>query len=229
MTVDPKRYKDLASEPVRVEYRQRALTDLALEVGVVDFGQHAGATTGACFWLCLAAGLASLDWSPDCVNGQALPAVLATLLAETRAMDLRALDRAEPGLIKDTPLGKLAATLRHHFCAGPSPVLLRLGMMDRIFQAFAGLQEDGPTRTLQMYKRWVEKLATREFADELVVVAVAMELKIAIVCVPHTPQEAASQWVVSTYQDSDSAIPHDRMIYLGNNDVHYMWLSRPTV
>ena len=99
-------------------------------------------------------------------------------------------------------------------------------MMGRIYQAFAGLQEDGPARTMGMYKQWVHKLAINEFADELVLVAVAIELKIRIVCVPFTPAAASRPWVITTYQDAASIIPDDRNIYVGNNDVHYMWLSR---
>ena len=98
--------------------------------------------------------------------------------------------------------------------------------MGRIYQAFAGLQEDGPERTLGMYKHWVGRLATKEFADELVLIAVAIELRIRIVCVPFTPAMAARPWVITTYQDVASVVPEDRNVYLGNNDVHYMWLSR---
>ena len=67
-----------------------------------------------------------------------------------------------------------------------------------------------------------------EFADELILVAVAIELKVRIVCVPFTPAEAARPWIITEYQDATSVIPDDRTIYLGNNDVHYMWLSRLT-
>jgi hypothetical protein len=216
----------LAGISVRQQYQDRALADLGLETRVVDFGIHAGQTTNACCWLSLAAGLAASSWSPNSVDGQALPAVIGSLLAETRAMDLHLLDNAADSTIKNTPLGNLAATLRQHFCADPAPILLRPDMMGRIYQAFAGLQEDGPDRSLGMYKTWVRRLATNEFADELVLVAVAIELKIRIVSVPFTPTTAARPWVISTIQDAASVIPDDRNIYMGNNDVHYMWLSR---
>ena len=218
----------LAKDSVREEYTERALADLGLATRVVDFGQHAGQTSNACFWLCLAAGLAASSWSPNCVdNGQALPAVFDNLLAETRAMDLQLLDKKAAGRsIKHTALGSLAAALRQHFCANPTPILLRPDMMGKIYQAFAGLREDGPQRTINMYRKWVGKLATDEFADELVLVAVAIELRIRIVCVPYTPTTASRPWVITTYQDVASVVPDDRNIYLGNNDVHYMWLSR---
>jgi hypothetical protein len=194
----------------------------------VDFGLHAGDTTNACFWLCLAAGLAASNWFPDSVDGQALPIVVNTYLTETRAMDLHLLDKATAKLIKGTPLGMLASTLRQHFCDGASSVLMRSDMMARIYQAFAGLQEDGSDRTLPMYTRWVTRLASNEFADELVLVAVAIELKIRILCIPFTPSTATKPWVISIYQDTILDIPDTRNVYVGNNDVHYMWLARET-
>ena len=218
----------LAADLVREQYTGRALADLGLETRVLDFGQHAGQTTNACFWLCLAAGLATSSWSPNCVDGQALPAVVGNLLAETRAMDLHLFDKVDGKYIENTPLGTLAAALRQHFCADPAGILRRPDMMGRIYQAFAGLQEDGPDRTIRMYKQWVDRLATNEFADELILVAVAIEMKIRIVCVPFTPATATRPWVIATYQDAASVIPDDRSIYVGNNDVHYVWLTRST-
>jgi hypothetical protein len=79
---------------------------------------------------------------------------------KTRAIDLHLLDGAAAKSVKATPLGMLASTLRQHFCAGSSSVLLCPDMMGRIYQAFAGLPEDGPDRTLAMYKRWVSRLAS---------------------------------------------------------------------
>ena len=105
---------------------------------------------------------------------------------------------------------------------------MRLDMKDRVYHAFAGLQEDGAHQTLGMCKQWVERLATRDFADELVLLAMAFELKIRIVCVPSTPPEATTPWVISTYQDNGGHVPEDRNVYFGNNDVHYMRLSRLT-
>ena len=219
--------RELAASAVRDQYKARALAGLNLQqVSVLDFGQSAGKTRNACFWLCLAAGLASTAWSPP--DGQALPADLVQLLAGTRILDLHSLNNADNQLIKDSPLGQLAAALRHHFCAGPSAVLTRSDVMARIFQAFAGVADNGPVRTLQMYKTWVRRLAVDEFADELVVVAVACELKIRIVCIPFTPDSAGMPWSISTYYASAVRAPNDCIIYLGNNDVHYMWLdSKP--
>ena len=150
-----------------------------MTVAAVDLDQHAGRTTGACFWLCLAAGLSSSRWVPD----QALPAAISTLLDQTRALDLRSLDRARASVIKDSPLGSLAAALREFFCGGESAVLLRMDMLTRIYEAFACLEASGPRRTMATYKAWVERLSQNEYADELVIVPVAMELNIRTVCV----------------------------------------------
>ncbi len=99
-------------------------------------------------------------------------------------------------------------------------------MVWRIYQAFAGLQEECSDRTLAMSTRWVNRLASNEFADELVLVAVAIELKIRILCIPFTPSTATKPWVISIYQDAILDIPDTRNVYVGNNDVHCMWLSR---
>jgi hypothetical protein len=99
-------------------------------------------------------------------------------------------------------------------------------MMTRIYEAFACLEQDGAARTLSGYRHWVQSLATREYADELVLIAVALELKVRIVCVPFTPPEALDLWAISSYPDADSSAQMSCHIYLGNNDVHYMWLSR---
>ena len=49
--------KPEADQALRADYGQRAVSDLQKRVHVIDLGQHAGETTGACFWLCLTAGL----------------------------------------------------------------------------------------------------------------------------------------------------------------------------
>ena len=71
--------------------------------------------------------------------------------------------------------------------------------------------------------------ATKEYADELVILACALELKIKLVCVPYTPVEHVGQngqkWSISQYCPPDSGAMDDLTIYLGNNDVHFMWLQ----
>ena len=101
-----------------------------------------------------------------------------------------------------------------------------MDMLTRIYEAFACLEARAHRRTIAMYKAWVDKLGRNEYADELVIVAVAMELHVRIVCVPYTPQQAPQPWAISTYSDPDAAADNDCTILLGNNDVHYMWLER---
>ena len=103
--------------------------------------------------------------------------------------------------------------------------MLRDDMKATIYNAFAALDDQSEDRTLSMYKNWVQKLATQEYADELVVVACALELKIRIVCVPHTPDNVLQKWKISEYQPLGVACGGAPVIHLGNNDVHYMWLA----
>ena len=94
-------------------------------------------------------------------------------------------------------------------------------MKARIYQAFAGLDVRGPARTEAMYSRWVQKLATREYADELVVMCAALELALRITITPFTPPLALGQWVAATYGPPGAGVT----IHLGNNDVHYVYMS----
>ena len=68
---------------------------------------------------------------------------------------------------------------------------------------------------------WVQTLATKEYVDELVVLCVALELCIRITIIPYTPTAAAVQWAASTYGPAGA----EHVIHLGNNDVHYVYLS----
>ena len=63
---------------------------------VVDLGQHACSTTGACFWLCLSAGLSVSDWH---IHAQALPGIAdcESLLAEIRQSAPHLLDSIGDG------------------------------------------------------------------------------------------------------------------------------------
>ena len=95
-------------------------------------------------------------------------------------------------------------------------------MMQKIYAAFASLGADSSGRSLDTYKNWVRKLATKEYADELVVVACALEFNVRIVCIPHTPS-GMMPWKISTYQPSGPPLQDAKTIYVGNNDVHYMF------
>ena len=97
-------------------------------------------------------------------------------------------------------------------------------MKARIYYAFASLETRGPARTEQMYARWVQKLATKEYADELVALCVALELGIRIAIIPYTPPAAIGQWAVSTYGPEGA----EHVLHFGNTDVHYVYLSQAT-
>ena len=61
--------------------------------------------------------------------------------------------------------------------------------------------------------------------DELVVLAVALELSIRIVIIPYTPESALRPWAIPTYGSQGAAQDAGRTIYLGNNVVQYVYLK----
>ena len=124
--------------------------------------------------------------------------------------------------VRHSPLGVVAESLRTRFCGGDAAVMLRADTKDRIYLAFAGLDVRGPVRNEAMYTRWVQKLATHEYADELVVMAVAIELRIRITIIPYTPPTALAQWATPTYGPESATV----VVHMGNNDLHYVYLSR---
>ena len=190
-------------------------------VSVLDYGQFAGKTSAACFWLCLAAGLAAINAD---VLGQALPAehTARTLLQQLRD---EGVDLPVARATRDSVLGKLAESLRRHFCLGSTAVLMRADVKNRIYQAFALLGRHRARRTEELDAHWVQKLASTEYADELVVLAVAVELSIRIVIIPYTPEDALAHWAIPTYGSTGAAPDAGRTIYLGNNDIHYVYLK----
>ena len=205
-----------ANDDVCEQYRVRAIDYFQRDVRVHDLGIYAGNTVNACFWLTLAAGLAKSSWQ---INSQALPGLADSidLLQKTRDTELPSQKH-----VCSSPLGLFAQKLRHYMCAGATAVLLRHDMQAKLFPAFAALDTASESRTLQHYKQWVARLADKEFADELVLVAVVLELKIRIVTIPYTPSDSASQWKINTYgPEKQEGITE---IIFGNNDVHYMWI-----
>ena len=176
-------------------YKQRAHDHYQISVAVWDFGQYAGRTSGACFWLCLAAGLAESSGEG---LAEALPSdhPVCLSLDRVRAKGVPACAGEDH---RNTELGVCAEALRSYFCKGANAAMTREDLMNRIYPAFAGLDVKGPPRTHDLYMRWVRKHGVAEFADELVVMAVALELRIRICCIPHTPASALSPWAPSTY------------------------------
>ena len=217
--------REVASDSVRRAYESRASHDLNMQVRAIDLGQYAGETTAACFWLAVAAAIAHVCWTPP---AQALPGLseVAALLAQTQETPVEALDIASASpQARTAPIGLLAAAIRRHMCDGPGAVMLRGETLSMLFPAFAALDHGRVSRELRHYKAWVNKLATQEYADELVVLATARELGIEVVCVPFTPESSPRPWAISTYSPPASHGVHSPRIVLGNNDVHFMWLS----
>jgi len=211
----------LTGESEFEHYRQRALASLGLVVDVLDLGMAAGSTSNACFWLSLAAGLARCEQN---VLRQALPAKHAAIVLLEQLRQPNGLEQCIASGVPRSALGLLAESLRHYFCAGPTAVLLRANIKDKIYAAFALMQE-GKQRTVQVYERWVAKLARNEYADELVVLAVALELSLRLVIVPLTPPSATAPWAIPTYCPREAPQDGSRTIHLGNNDVHYVYLQ----
>ena len=102
--------------------------------------------------------------------------------------------------------------------------MLQPHVRDLIYQAYAALAAQGPVRSLEQYKRWVAKLATNEFADELVVRAVSIELRVGITCLPYTPL-GQRDWQISHYSPAGLSVAESKTVILANDDVHYVWLS----
>ena len=84
-------------------------------------------------------------------------------------------------------------------CEGPGAAMLRGEILNMVFPAFAALGHGQGSRELHNYKAWVHKLATKEYADELVVLATAHELNVEITCVPFTPYNSPRPWTISKY------------------------------
>ena len=91
----------LAQGEVVAQYMKRAQEAYDFAMTVWDLGQYAGRTSGACFWLSLAAGLA--ETSGD-VLAQALPGdhPARTLLAELRVCGIAS---AMKSVARISPLG----------------------------------------------------------------------------------------------------------------------------
>ena len=214
----------LGRDEVVAQYMNRAKEAYGFSVKVWDFDQYAGETTGACFWLSLAAGLAE-------ISTDVLPKVLPgdnPALTELENLRVCGIASATKAGTRQSSLGLCAEALRRYFCNGPKAVLLRPYILEKLYPAFASLRNNGPVRTKAMYNQWVERLNTKEYADELVVLAVALELPVRLVVIPYTPQSSDQSWVITSYGTSSIGLDETRTIYFGNNDIHYVYLSRVT-
>ena len=188
---------------------------------VYDVGMHAGNTTAACFWLSFAAAWSRLPENPGTDQRNDFFTSLVPLrrqVRETPYTNLLASNRRSGS----DALGLLAQSLRHYFAKTDDCVLRRSRDEQLWFPAFAALTPTARSRTLTDYRRWVTRIGQSEYADELVVAAVAKEMQVRIVVVPYTPRTAGDPWALSQYERD---LSDERTIYLGNDDVHYVWLA----
>ena len=109
-TVATLQEKGPIGDSVFSQYTQRVSDSFGLALVVLDLGQYAGATSGACFWLSLAAGLVQCD---EDVLGQALPAEnpARALLDQLRSQSIAHCMAAG---VQRSALGLPAQALRMH-------------------------------------------------------------------------------------------------------------------
>ena len=74
-------------------------------------------------------------------------------------------------------------------------VLLKPNIRAKVYPAFAALDNNGSARMDAMYKQWVGKLDTGEYADELVLLVVALELPVRLVVILCIPQSSPTRLV----------------------------------
>ena len=118
--------------------------------------------------------------------------------------------------------------MRRAFCAKDTGLLHQPAEMQKWLPAFAALTPTDRRATVQDYKTWLSRVARNEFADEIIMAAVAQHLRLWIVVVPYTPPTAPRKWAITEYPHATMreriGINHRPKVYLGNNDVHYVWL-----
>jgi hypothetical protein len=145
---------------------------------------------------------------------------------------LMALQRNRPLNGRD-PLGLCAHQLRQ-LVVGTDGFMSHGANAMLYMVSFAAHQvggNNGAASSAQHYHAWLKKVALHEFADELVLSATAKFLDIVITVVPATPSNAAAQWRICEMPCHERqvelgyAADHPK-ITLGNNDVHYVMLSR---
>jgi hypothetical protein len=179
---------------------------------VVDVGVDANGSLNACLWLSIVAGLSRI--------AQPLPEVLQASVGPLDAIAavvpaaLRKGRRAHRG--RDA-VGIAALKLRRVVCdqMGGAAAIADL------FPAFAalypaGLHEAGVT--IAAYHAWLQRTKAWEFADQLHLSHISRVLRLWITILP-----VNNAWVVTNM--NIAGVGADRRIYLGNDNVHYVWLS----
>ena len=125
-------------------------------------------------------------------------------------------------------MGDLADRLRAAFCG--SEGLMRTEEALQTWQHFFAAVTPGVgDNSENRFVSWLQRVARNEFADEIIVAAAAVHLRLRIVCIPYTPAGSQQSWAVAEHPSEDAqarlGIAHERLIVLGNNNVHYVWLT----
>ncbi len=97
------------------------------------------------------------------------------------------------------------------------------GLVELRFPAFPALRPTARASTMSNDYERLQVIATNGFADELVAAAVALCLRVNIMAMPFTPRGAA-QWKISEYQPTYLYLPMKCSVFLGIDDLHYVWL-----
>ena len=74
-------------------------------------------------------------------------------------------------------------------------MLLKPNISAKVYPAFAALDKIGFARMEAMYKQWLEKLGMGEYADELVLRVVALELPVRLVVILYISQSSPTRLV----------------------------------
>ena len=184
---------------------------------MIDVGAKTGGRNNACFWLRHAAG-----WS-RCSSQDNYDEDLQRLHEHTRTISLPDLHRPRTAAF-DT-LGLVVNGLRQYFCCLNGFMLSAdaMALYAQILAACNFVHGDNtrPT-TLATYKEWIIKVGRWDFADEMILAAAAIFLRICITTVPHT-FVGDNAWAIAQHPEEDlwkSQFISDEIV-LGNDDVHY--------
>ena len=127
--------------------------------------------------------------------------------------------------------GAAADFLRGHVCAAMATAAGQARWMPFFAQHFAQVKEQNPHRggakllpiprpaNAGDYRQHLAGLRTRDFADHLTLIEIAERLRVCIAIIPSRPE-----WNVPLIDPA--GVGEARRIFLGNNDVHYVWLRQ---
>jgi hypothetical protein len=206
--------------------------DYGITVDVVDLGVHAGPApnTNACQWLSAVAGLSRVQTDRADVADVDLWDAIANDVAAVGLLNPIQLQAPNRRSRQDS-VGAAADFLRGHVCAAMATAVGQERWMPFFAQHFLQLKEQNPhgggAKLLPIpqganagdYGRHLAALRTRDFADHLTLIEIAERLRVCIMIIPSRPD-----WNVATIDPA--GVGEARRIFLGNNDVHYVWLRQ---